>query len=75
MASERTAERDVDDHCAVELVRERVDLEVVHLVRVELLQPLALLRSRRAGDHGLELAQPRFRHLRGELQGAQAAVL
>ena len=43
MASERAAEGDVEGHHVVELVCERVDLGVGHLVRVELLRPLALL--------------------------------
>ena len=43
VAVERAAEGDVERHNAVDLVRERVDLGVVHLVRVELLRPLALL--------------------------------
>ena len=44
MDSQRAAERGVEGHRVVELVRERVDLGVAHLVRVELLRPLALLR-------------------------------
>ena len=40
---ERAAEGDVERHHVVDLVRERVNLGVVHLVRVELLRPLALL--------------------------------
>ena len=43
VAVERAAEGNVERHHVVDLVRERVDLEVVHLVRVELLRPLALL--------------------------------
>ena len=43
VAVEHTAEGDVESHRAADPVRERVDLGVVHLVRVELLQPLALL--------------------------------
>ena len=44
VAVKRAAERDVERHRVVNLVRERVDLGVVDLVRVELLHSLALLR-------------------------------
>ena len=43
VALERAAEGGVEGHRVAELVRERVDLGVVHLVHVELLRPLALL--------------------------------
>ena len=43
VAVERAAEGDVERHRIVDLVRERVDLGVLHLVRVELLRLLALL--------------------------------
>ena len=43
VASERAVEEDVEGHRVVELVCERVDLGAVHLVRVELLRPVALL--------------------------------
>ena len=43
LAVERTAEGGVESHRVVDPVRKRVDLRVVHLVRIELLRPLALL--------------------------------
>ena len=43
MAAKRSTEGGVERHQVVDLVRERVDLGVVHLVRVELLHSLALL--------------------------------
>ena len=43
VAVERAAEGEVERHHVVDLVRERADLGVVHLVRVGLLRPLALL--------------------------------
>ena len=52
VASERGAEGDVEGHRVVELVCERVDLGVVHLVRVELLRPLALLRMPKLVEDG-----------------------
>ena len=44
VAAERTAEGDVKRHRVVSLVSERIDLRVVHLVRVELRRPFPLLR-------------------------------
>ena len=55
---ERAAERDVERHRVVGLVRERVDLGVVHLVRVELLRPLALLRTMPKLMKDRDAAQP-----------------
>ena len=44
VAAERTAGGDVERHPVIDLVDERIDLRVVHLMRVELRRPLALLR-------------------------------
>ena len=44
VAAERTAGGDVERHPVVDLVDERIDLRVVHLVRVDLRRPFPLLR-------------------------------